>query len=710
MIGSASAADSQSHHLGHRRGGIDWKHTEYRIAQTVEPTFAPTFWDHLNDVLIVWGKRLYRCFLFMSRETNMAWYGLKGGLGSIGYIVMLLLLVMYIYAVVGVNYFAQNDPFHFGSIDVAMLTLTRVVILDAWTMILYINYYGCKTYPASFYYNDVNDIDDGAAAVLGDQGAMAECNDNPLPAFTVFFFVTYIFIASFCILALIIGAVGMRMVDSMAELKAEESHRNEEEIANYMVSSGPKDRKTRKALQYLSLALNGQRLSLKTNRGLTIRMLLKVWFSNEYEKAMNELRSKMNGYSWDYRSLYRVTCDTCAAIADDSSFSSFITVVILYVSLMSGLQTLPAVEASYDPVSGPVELTITLIFTFECFVKIMSEDEGHHLFFKDTWNLLDLLVVIFSWGEFLPSNLVMLVRLIRLLRVLKIMRALPELQNMAEAMFDGIINVLSIAILLFAYLFFASLIGNALFGQNDPNRFGNITIGMITMFQCATFDAWADAVYTSAYGCAVYGYNEWECEPEDHNPRFIAANIYFSTNLVIGGLVMLTLFVGVMSISLEDKHSALAANIESEKELKILANKFDLSDIDVGKYRRIFNFIDISGSSKIEEIELKVAIRLACVDEEHHLKLWRMIRRREEDDYIDFATFLKYMMLLREEYLHKKYGIWHPVNFGDSDSDDSDTETEHAGKRSHTEDGIELVRGGVELSPAMRLKNALGQN
>ena len=58
---------------------------------------------------------------------------------------------------------------------------------------------------------------------------------------------------------------------------------------------------------------------------------------------------------------------------------------------------------------------------------------------------------------------------------------------------------------------------------------------------------------------------------------------------------MLTLFVGVMSISLEDKHSALAANIESEKELKILANKFDLSDIDVGKYRRIFNFIDISG-------------------------------------------------------------------------------------------------------------------
>ena len=237
------------------------------------------------------------------------------------------------------------------------------------------------------------------------------------------------------------------------------------------------------------------------------------------------------------------------------------------------------------------------------------------------------------------------------------MRALPELQNMAEAMFDGIINVLSIAILLFAYLFFASLIGNALFGQNDPNRFGNITIGMITMFQCATFDAWADAVYTSAYGCAVYGYNEWECEPEDHNPRFIAANIYFSTNLVIGGLVMLTLFVGVMSVSLEDKASNLENEARSEKEALMIAKERNLSPKQLSRYQTVFQFIDISKSRSLEEIELLVAIRIAGVEKERHLQLWNAFRRTEDEDYIDFSTFLSYMMLLRDEHLIRKKGL-----------------------------------------------------
>jgi hypothetical protein len=289
----------------------------------------------------------------------------------------------------------------------------------------------------------------------------------------------------------------------------------------------------------------------------------------------------------------------------------------------------------------------------------------------------------------------------------KLMRTLPELQNMAEAMFDGVINVLSIGVLLFGYLLIAGLIGTELFGQNDFYRFGSLDRAMITMFQCATFDAWADAVYTSAYGCEVYGYNEWDCAPDDHQPQLEASVAFFTINLVIGGLVMLTLFVAVMSISLEERHDQLTGTLDSEKEIAELSFHFGLSAWDVAKYRRIFNFIDISGSRKIEEIELLVAIRLANVNKDHHTRMWKRIKRNEEDDYIDFATFLKYMMMLREEHLHRKYGVWHPVLIGDDESSDSGSDVSDGGRTWKMRGGA-YVQGDVELTAASKFKAALG--
>jgi hypothetical protein len=41
--------------------------------------------------------------------------GLLGGLTSVGYILLLLFLLFYLYGIVGFYLYAANDPFHFGS-------------------------------------------------------------------------------------------------------------------------------------------------------------------------------------------------------------------------------------------------------------------------------------------------------------------------------------------------------------------------------------------------------------------------------------------------------------------------------------------------------------------------------------------------------------------------------------------------------------------
>ena len=59
-------------------------------------------------------------------QLRMITSGLLDGLKSIIYIQGLLVLVLYMYAVIGVYLFAFNDPFHFRSIKAAMLTLFQV--------------------------------------------------------------------------------------------------------------------------------------------------------------------------------------------------------------------------------------------------------------------------------------------------------------------------------------------------------------------------------------------------------------------------------------------------------------------------------------------------------------------------------------------------------------------------------------------------------
>ena len=54
-------------------------------------------------------------------------------LPSMGYVCLLMFLLFYIYAVLGVILFGQNDPVHFGDLWLSLLSLFRVVTLEDWT-------------------------------------------------------------------------------------------------------------------------------------------------------------------------------------------------------------------------------------------------------------------------------------------------------------------------------------------------------------------------------------------------------------------------------------------------------------------------------------------------------------------------------------------------------------------------------------------------
>merc|ERR1719199_1142819 len=69
--------------------------------------------------------------------------GLLKGLTSISFIALLLMLNYYMFAVVAIIFFSENDPWHFGDLQTAVLTLFRCSTLEDWTDVMYVNMFGC---------------------------------------------------------------------------------------------------------------------------------------------------------------------------------------------------------------------------------------------------------------------------------------------------------------------------------------------------------------------------------------------------------------------------------------------------------------------------------------------------------------------------------------------------------------------------------------
>jgi len=126
---------------------------------------------------------------------------LMKALPSMGYVGLLLLLLFYVYAVLGVFLFRANDPLHFEDLQTALITMFRVVTLEDWTDVLYIAIHGSGSYVG---YEAMNHT--GLAAVSRAQ-----------PVKAVLFFVSFVLLGTVVILNLVIGVI----ISSMEEAQHE---------------------------------------------------------------------------------------------------------------------------------------------------------------------------------------------------------------------------------------------------------------------------------------------------------------------------------------------------------------------------------------------------------------------------------------------------------------------------------------------------------
>ena len=137
---------------------------------------------------------------------------------SMGYVGLLLFLNFYVYAVVGVFLFGENDPVHFRDLETSLLSMFRVVTLEDWTDVMYTQMYGSEVYPPP-------------AGVL--EQYVEETGKQPVatarPLVGALFFVSFVIIATMIMLNLFIGVILNSMDECRVDQELERNLKSDQE-------------------------------------------------------------------------------------------------------------------------------------------------------------------------------------------------------------------------------------------------------------------------------------------------------------------------------------------------------------------------------------------------------------------------------------------------------------------------------------------------
>jgi len=219
-------------------------------------------------------------------------------------------------------------------------------------------------------------------------------------------------------------------------------------------------------------------------------------------------------------------------------------------------------------------------------VKIGAEGIAPKQYFTGPewgWNNFDFLIVVMSLPIFpLDSSTVKLLRLFRLMRLVKLLKRIPQLYVIVQGLIGGLQSIVYIFVLLFLVFYLYAVAGIDFFRVNDPWHWQNMGRAYLTLFRAATLEDWTDVMYIGFFGCDTH-YNHFgiyansdgtlssRCREPQAKPAI--ASIFWVSFVLVAGLVMLSLFVGTVTMAMGETMEKMKHELElAERKKALLKN------------------------------------------------------------------------------------------------------------------------------------------
>ncbi|MEQ1826391.1 MAG: ion transporter [Pirellula sp.] len=246
----------------------------------------------------------------------------------------------------------------------------------------------------------------------------------------------------------------------------------------------------------------------------------------------------------------------CRNVTTSASFGRFIICLIVLSGLFAGAETY-AIFSEGTFLGNLLQIAqnvILSVFFIEIVMKIIACGNKPWSFFLQPWNVFDCVILSIC---LLPINMhsAAVVRMARILRALRMITVLPRLRLLVSALLKSIPSLGYIGVLLGLHFYIYSVVGTVTFGENDPIRFGSLHATASTLFQVLTLEGWNDVRDTQILGSDVAYDDAWKELAEGQrvsHARPLIASIYFISFILLGTMIMLNLFTGVIITSMEE--------------------------------------------------------------------------------------------------------------------------------------------------------------
>lgn len=220
-----------------------------------------------------------------------------------------------------------------------------------------------------------------------------------------------------------------------------------------------------------------------------------------------------------------------ARLVDSDAFNITIAGVIIANAIVLGLETFPAVMESYGDQLIIANEVCYGIFVVELILRFASYGKRPQDFFKNGWNIFDLIVIGGVWIPGVRENATLL-RLLRLGRIARLLRFLPDARVLISTVVRSIPPLGSIVVLTVLILFIYGMIGWTLFGQALPESWGTVTRSMLTLFILLTLENFP------TYLEEALTVTPW-------------ATVYFVSYVLVAAFVIFNLLIGIIISSME---------------------------------------------------------------------------------------------------------------------------------------------------------------
>ena len=217
--------------------------------------------------------------------------------------------------------------------------------------------------------------------------------------------------------------------------------------------------------------------------------------------------------------------DFFSKLRDNRIFQFTVVIIIILNAVLIGATTYE-LEPLFLNFIHILDYAITIFFVIEILIRFIGEPKKIN-FFKNGWNIFDTLIVLVSLIPIPNNSSFLLLRLLRVFRVLRLISAIPELKKIIEALIDSIKRVFYVGLLLFIILYIYATIGSMLFASHIPERWNDVGVSLITLFQVLTLSSWETVMLPL-------------------QEIFWWAWIYFFSFIIICAITMLNLLIAIL--------------------------------------------------------------------------------------------------------------------------------------------------------------------